>query len=449
MSFPLVCHSCGARLKLPPGCTKKKARCPKCNTRLNLTAALDATAYHVDSAASLTDFTVPELPVPPIAPAKPSKPSKPTTASPTAKSAAPNARPVAVPASSPSRPSPGSDREEDPLPYADLNPWGRSPASSKPQPQPLSLDDDPAAEPPLTLDDDPITPTEAAPPPAAPATFRTPAQMNYDSAGLFTGYCEVVLVTHGMFVENVPYRPFLYVPLPVRAEVSGCEIGITIQGTRAVTIEFVGPHAAQIAEDSAAFLAGERPMPDLKEYRQNPKWLLGLALIFALGLAVGPLVLSQTTDLGLNAGLMIAAGFAGIGLLANAAVVLLTHWSVPGKVAVMATVGVLVTGVFLFATTAYFAGRKHESEQAKPEPPAPIQPPPKPPTPQPDPTPLASRPGLPTAVDAAYREGMFQFEEGVDDVTAVSPTPDGAILLEPSLAVRPTHGRSLRDRSQG
>ncbi len=427
MSFPVICPACSARLKLPPGCTKKKARCPKCNARVNLIAALDATAYHPDSVASLTDFTVPELSASPSASAKPSKPSSP---SPPAKSVARVTGTIASPAKSAGRSSPlplgEMEHEEDPLPYVDLKPTTRTAPA---RPLPLPLPNNAAAEPPLTLDDDPIAPTEIAAGPVVPPPFRTPALMTFDAAGLFIGPCEVVLVPHGMFLESIPYRPFLYVPIGCPVNVAGREVAITLPDTRAVTIEFVGPSAGQIADDTVAFLTGERPLPNLDDYHRNPKWLLSLALIFALGLAVGPLVLSQTTEFELNTGIMIAAGFAGVGLLANAAVVLLTRMSVPAKVAVMATIGVVVTGVFLFAATAFLAGRKHEAEQVKQEPvPQPLPPPPKPPTPEPTPQPVPSN-RLLTAIDTAYRDGLYQFEEGPDDVTAISTTTDGTVML--------------------
>ena len=401
MSVPVTCKSCGARLKLPPGCTKKKARCPKCNARISLAAALSATAYHPDSVSSLADFTVPILSATPAASAKPSKPSKPNPASP----AAP---PVPTPAK--------AEREEDPLPYADLKPTAR------PRPAGSSV------EPALTVDETAAQSAEP-PPPAAPPPFRTPAEMTFDSAGLFAGPCEVVLVPHGMFLESVPYRPFLYAPLRSIVSVAGREVTITLPDIRAVTVRFGGPNSGPIAEDAAAFLAGDRPLPNLKDYHRNPTWLLLLALIFALGLAVGPLMLSNTTELGFPTGLMIAAGFAGVGLLANAAVVLLTRMSVPAKVGVMATVGVLVTGVFLFAATAYLAGRKHEADQFKPEPtPLPPEPVvPKPPEPTTPPVVPANR--LLTAQDTAYRDGVYSFEDGPADVTAISVSPDGATML--------------------
>jgi WD40 repeat protein len=381
MSFPVICRACGARLKLPPGCTKKKARCPKCDARIDLTAALNASAY------------------------------LPTVAS--------------VPAAAPVR-------EEDPLPYADLNPVARS----RPQPPPLppksvarpplaSASDDAA----LSLDDETATPTQP-PPQAAPPPFRVSACVTADSAGLFTGPCEVVLVPHGLFLESVPYRPFLHVPVRSRVDTPGRRgLAVTLPDGRTVTLEFTGSHGGQLADDTAAFLVGERGLPDPGEYHTTPRWLFLVAFVLALGLATGPLVLSDATDLGLEIGLLLAAIFAGVGLLANAGLVLFTRLSVPGKVALMSVVGVLVTGVFLFGATAYLAGRKHEAEQPKPEPQPPPQPPPKPPEPPPEPMPPEMPRRPPTASDKAYSDGVYRFEEGPDDVTALGVTADSFTLV--------------------
>jgi hypothetical protein len=249
-----------------------------------------------------------------------------------------------------------------------------------------------------------------------------------DSAGLFTGPCEVVIVPHGLFLESVPYRPFLYVPVRTPVDTPGRRgLAVTLPDGRTVTLEFTGPGGRQLADDTAAFLAGERAAPNAREYRRVPLWLVAVAVVLALGLAVGPLVLSQTADLGLKTGLLLAAAFAGLGLLANIAVVLFARISVAGKVVSMALIGGLVTGVFLFGATAYLAGRKHESEQPKPEP-EPPQPPPK--TPEPPPQPPERPPSRPpTAVDKAYSDGVYRFEDGPADVTALGISTDGSMLV--------------------
>lgn len=410
MSFPITCPACRARLKLPPGCAKKKARCPKCHARVDLAAALDATAYHQDSAASLAEFTVPELPALAAGAARLPTPAKPTSSP------------------GPTRPAPADtavlplplppDREEDPLAYPDLNPRAR--ARSEPPP----------GEPLLTLDDDPIplAPAPAAVP-VAPQPFRTPAEVTFDSAGLFTGPCEAVLVPHGLFLESIPYRPFLYAGVRTPVSGTGRDLVLTLGGSRAVTVRFVGPDGDRVADDTAAFLAGDRPVPALADYRRTPLWLLSLAVIFAAGLAVGPLVMGETTELGSRAGVPIAAGFAAVGLLANVAVVLLTRVSVPMKVAAMATVAAVGTGVFVAAVSAYVAGRKHEAEQARAaDPPPLVLAPPTPPPPEPPPpAPQVNR--LLTAQDTALRDGVFRFDDGPDEVTAVAVTPDGKVML--------------------
>jgi hypothetical protein len=118
-------------------------------------------------------------------------------------------------------------------------------------------------------------------------------------------------------------------------------------------------------------------------------------------------VLSQTADLGLEFGLQVGAGFALLGLVANAAVVLFSRWSVPGQLVVMAGVCVLVTGVFLFGATAYLAGqlagRQKAIEEAKSDPPPVMPPPPQPPPPDQPPDPPLVRP--PSHLDRAKKNG--------------------------------------------
>jgi hypothetical protein len=388
MSFSVTCQACDARLKLPPGTTKKKARCPKCSARIDLTANLNATAY-----------------MPTIA--KPVKPTKSSIAE-------------AAPVASPPKPPPLPEREEDPLPYLDLIP---APRKSVPPSLPTTK---PTDEAPLSLDD-------PAPAPVGPPPFRTPARVTSDSAKQFSGLCDLVLVPHGLFLEAVP-RPFLYAPLGSRVFAPAREtLVLTLPDGRTVAIELLGRHAARVTDDTAAFMAGERGVPDSREYRRSPSWLLWIALIFALGVSIGPIVMSQTTDLSLETGLWLGAGFAVVGLVANAVVVSFTRMSVVGKFAVMTLIAAAITGVFLFVATAYLAG-KHEAPTPNPvEPQPPTPPAPKPPEPNPV---LGAGPGvdpprrnLPTAIDAAYQDGMFRFEDGPDDVTAVATTPDGSALI--------------------
>jgi len=431
MSFPVICQACGARLRLPPGCTKKKARCPKCDARIDLTAALDASAYlPAAAAATATSAT--------------------TTAAAAPTESGPASAPAPIP---PPAPAPAFEREEDPLPYADLSP--RSSRATPPPlpgtgvsagangPPPAEVPHTPAPdEVPLSLDDTPLdpgvhtpgspgpgSPGPGSPVPAGPPPFRAPARVTADSAGSFTGPCEAVLVPHGLFLESVPYRPFLYAPVRSKVEASGRSgLAVTLADGRTVTLEFAGPHAGRLADDAAAFLAGERGVPDPREYRRPPRWLFLAAAVFAVGLAVGPVVLSQAADLGLATGLWLGAAFAGAGLVANAAVALFARLSVPGKVGVMDGVGALVTGVFLFGATAYLAGRRHEAARAKPDPP-PTQPQPaepKPPEPKP---PDPPRHHLPGPVDAAYSEGVYRFEDGPDEVTALAVGVGGSTLI--------------------
>jgi hypothetical protein len=285
----------------------------------------------------------------------------------------------------------------------------------------LTLDDDP-----LPLDDEP--PREAPSPQLPPPPFRAAAQVVSDSAGLFTGPCEVVLVPHGLFLESVPFHPFLYTPLRGRFEAVEGGIILTLPEGRKVSVEFLGQHAERIAEDTAAFLAGLRAMPDPKEYRRNPIWLLWLALIFAAGLSVGPISLAQPTELGLELGFQVAALVVGVGLLANAVIVLFTKMAVAMKVVVMASVAGLVTGVLLFGSWAFLAGRRYEAELVAAEQPPQLPPPPQPAAPPIElPTPPRNR--LATAVDAAYRDGLYTFEDGPDDVTSLGLTPDGTVLF--------------------
>lgn len=267
----------------------------------------------------------------------------------------------------------------------------------------------------LSLDDDP--------------PFRVPVRVLADSLRQVVGPCFAVFVPHGVFLEHEPLKPFLYVPAgcPAEAPAAG-ELTATLPDGRAVTLRFEARGARPLARDAVAFLAGARPVPVAADYRRK-WWMLWPALIFALGLAGGPLVLSQTANLGLEFGLKVGAGFALLGLVANAAVVLLSRWPVPGQLAVMAGVCVPVTGVFLFGATAFLAGRQQAAEEAKPDPPTVTAPNPPvvpvvPVAVPPDPPP--TRP--PSHLDRAKKNGSSALDDGPADVTALALAPDGIAL---------------------
>jgi hypothetical protein len=195
-----------------------------------------------------------------------------------------------------------------------------------------------------------------------------------------------------------------------------------------VTVRFRGRVQRALARDTLGFLAGQRPVPLAADYRRK-WWMLWAALIFALGLAGGPLVLSQTADLGLEFGLKVGAGFALVGLIANAAVALFSRWSAPSQLAAMAVVCALVTGVFLFGATAYLAGRQKAIEETRPAPPPDpggANPNPGQPNPNPNPGPQ----GAPSHVDRAFANpgGFSALDDGPADVTALTIAPDNNTL---------------------
>src|SRR5262249_14007782 len=83
----------------------------------------------------------------------------------------------------------------------------------------------------------------------------------------------------------------------------------------------------------------------------------------------------------------------------------------------------------------YLLGRKHGIEHVNqsgnPGPPAPGTPgSPNPSNPGPGPgNPPPPRPGLLTATDAAYFDGVYRFSDGPDEVSAVAVRADGAVMV--------------------
>lgn len=404
MAVRLVCRACGKRLKLPDGADPKRAaKCPKCFAPVDLTAAVEASAY------------LPTVVIP-----KSLLVTKPTAVP----------KPAAL------------IGDEDPLPYLPTKPTSKPPDAGAdagglrpPPPKPpdlpvakkeaaLSLDDGP-----LSLDDDPA-PDGAPPEPEPP--FRVPVWVLADSLRQIVGPCFAVFVPHGMFLEHEPMKPFLYVPVgpPVESPGAG-ELLIVLPDNRAVTVRFAGRAARPLARDARGFLGGERPVPLAAEYRRK-WWMLWAALVFALGLAVGPLALARTTALSWELALKVGAGFAAVGLLANAATVLFSRRSVPGQLVTMATAGAVVTGVFLFGATAYLAGVRTGAERtrAKPDegpPPAPVPGPNEPGAPGPPPPPDPG-PRPPSHLDRARARGVSVLDDGPADVTALALAADNNSL---------------------
>jgi hypothetical protein len=383
MAIRLHCRACGKRLKLPerlpPG---QIARCPKCLAPVDLAPAREAGAY-----ASTVALPLPPASKPPAAPPVP-------------------ARPV------PAAPPPPLIGEDDPLPYL--------PAPAAPAPPPPPQPAAPLAHQELLSLDDDSEPAEL-PPELAP--FRVPVRVLADSLGQLEGPCFAVIVPHGVFLEHEPMRPFLYVPAGCAADVpAGGDLAVVLPDRRALTLRFGGRSGRALARDVRDFLGGNRPAPAAADYRRK-WWMLWPALIFALGLASGPLVLSQTAGLGLEFGLEVGAGFALAGLVANAAVALFSRRSVLVQMLTMAGLCLLVTGVFLFGASAYLAGRQKAAEEARPEPPAPPRQfveEPKPPEPPP------ARP--PSHLDLARKNGSSALPDGAAAVTALALAPDGNTL---------------------
>ncbi len=374
MAVRLVCRACGKRLKLPAMPSgRSAAKCPKCGARVELDAALEASAY------------LPALPPG----AGQSAPPHPRPTPPPRAGTHPGPRPGPVAAK--------SARPGAPLPL--------------PPEEPLSLDEDDRGP-----DADP------EPPP-----FRVPVVVLADSARQIGGPCSAVLVPHGVFLEREPMKPFLYAPLGCRAESPAAgDLLVTLPDGRAVTFRFRGRAGSRLARDTRSFLAGQRPVPAAADYRRK-WWLLWAALVLALGLVGGPLALARGAGLGLEVGLEVGAGFALVGFLLNATIALVSRRSVPGQLVLMAGACALVTGLFLFGAAAFLAGRNRATAEAAHAPPAP-------PTAadaqlQPDRADPPPRPAdALTVVDRAYAAGMTALEDGPSEVTALTTAPDGNTL---------------------
>lgn len=288
-------------------------------------------------------------------------------------------------------------------------PPAASPAPATSHPKPQTLDDSSAAE--------NQTP-EIIP-------FRTPVRILADSHRQFAGSCFAVFVPHGLFLEQEPLKPLLYWPVGTPTEKLNREsIVVTLPDERVLVVRFDDCIAPGLAHDAQAFLRGERAAPTEAEYRRK-WWLLWIAVIFALGLAVGPWVLTPTEDIGARFGLAVGGGLAFVGLLVNVAVVLWNRWPVPRQVLTMAGVAVVGTGLFLYGASVYWMGWNHaravEATEVLASPALPAPEPSPPPVDEPPPQP-------PSHLDRAQKHGASALEDGPADVTALALAPDGNTL---------------------
>lgn len=403
MSFRTVCRTCGKRLKLPEGTTTARAgKCPKCGAPVDLSAALEASAY------------LPVAPAPaPVAPEReddplPYAPAAPTTAAATAP-----------------KPAPAADEpEDDPLPYADA-PKARPappPLPAAPVPPPLPL--------PLALDAD----DDRAPARPVAVPFRARAVIVADSRHEAVGPCAAVLLPHGLFLEHEPMKPFACAPpgCAVEEPAPGA-LALTLPDGRVLALNFVGRAGRLLARDTAAFLRGERDVPDAADYRFR-WWVLLCAAVFAATMAVGPLVFvpllsAQPAHFDDDYALLAGGGIALVGLLANVALALFSRRSVPAQVLTMAVACAAVCGVFFFGAMAFLAGRQKGTEEVVQERPPPITPPPPVEPPKKPKKPDDPRPDRPPShLDRARKSGASAIDDGPSDVTALALAPDGGTL---------------------
>ncbi|HUR54200.1 MAG TPA: hypothetical protein VMZ71_08720 [Gemmataceae bacterium] len=236
-----------------------------------------------------------------------------------------------------------------------------------PKPAPAPVIDAQPLEPPLSLDDaEEIQPVPSLARLAQhPVPFRFAAKVVADSSNQLRGDFAVVLMPHGLYLESVPNKPFLFAPVRTPVEPGDArEVSLTLPD-RVLVLRFAGvgdPEA--LATDTVSFLSGERPVPAPDEYRAAPARAKVLPILLAV--VVG------------------SAAAAGL----------------------------------LFAFAAWFRDVKPGAERVE-SPPVEKQPP----AVEPPPT-SPERPVRPkTHIDVAEQEGATRLDDGPADVTAVALSP--------------------------
>jgi WD40 repeat protein len=278
----------------------------------------------------------------------------------------------------------------------------------------------------LSLDD-----AEPAPPkPLAqefPPPFRFPVFVLSDMLKQFAGPLHGVLTPHGLFLEAEPGRPLLFIPVGTRSSATLCDLDVALPGRR-LDLRFTGTNDPdQLAADTEAFLAGQRPVPLPAEYRP-PWWLAGVGVIFATGLATGPVLLAAVSEvLSLGPALALSIVFAVLASLANAGIAVFTKLPTAAKIGSMAALSAALLGLFLAGAMVYL----REDEPPAPPPPPPVVPPPvQPPPPPPQPPAPPEPPPAVTHFDFLQKDGHTHLEDAATDVTAIANLPgNGGILV--------------------
>ena len=229
-----------------------------------------------------------------------------------------------------------------------------------PKPAPEDL----PPEEPLSLDDA----EQVAP--AVP--FRFAAAVAADSRNQLRGDFAVVLMPHGLYLESVPNRPFLFAPLGTPAAPAGPGRLCLTLPDRVLVLELAGvPDPGSLAADTVAFLGGSRPVPNPADYRRPSRGHLAWKIAAAVGVSVA-----------------VAAGV-------------------------------------LAAFTDIFH-EKPTAEQVAEVPPE--KPPPAVEKPQP-PTPVEITPRPRTHLDIAEQDGGTRLDDGPADVTALAASPTDNVVV--------------------
>ncbi|QDU18164.1 WD40 repeat domain-containing protein [Urbifossiella limnaea] len=216
--------------------------------------------------------------------------------------------------------------------------------------------DDPPADEPISLDEcEPIST-------AGPATVELPPPVKVPAAvggaHPLRGRVTAVFTPFGLFVEREANRPLVFAPVGTVAVAAGRALRLSLPG---------GPLALllptpQLTADTAAFLAGTRPVPDVP-VRRRPVWLRPAAALLVL---------------------------------------------------------VLVGAAFVGGVALYLTQRPPPPVEPPLAPPPvelpPVEPPPAPPTP--------TEP--PSYFDLMTRDGTTRLPDGPAAVTALAVTPDGS-----------------------